>query len=327
MNRGITRRALLSGIGALPLLRIAQAEPAYPSRPIRFEVPYGAGGAVDVAARAISKPMATNLGQSIIVENRAGANTVIGAEYVARARPDGYTLMVSGSTTMVLNPLLYKNLPYKVSDFVPVSLMTRVPMVAAVNEKVKGTLPEIIDQIRKAPNSFTYGHTGFGGIGHLLGESLFMRYGLHIVSVPYRGFPATAQDMIGGSIQATFESAAAVLPLHKAGKVRIVAVSSPERLAEMPDVPTFVELGFPDLVVYAWFAMLAPAGTPDPVIRRLAQAVAAGSADPDYRKFVEGTGQQVANGTPEEMASLIESETNRWRPIIEKLNLKLNLTS
>jgi tripartite-type tricarboxylate transporter receptor subunit TctC len=326
MKPGFTRRGLLGGLGILPLIRIAHAQPAYPSRPIRFEVPFAAGGAVDVAARSIGKPMATNLGQPIIVENRAGANTVIGAEYVAHARADGYTLMISGSTTMVLAPLLYKKLPYKPSDFAPISLLTKVPMVAAVNDRVKGTLPEIIEQIRRDPNAYTYGHTGFGGIGHLLGESLFMKHDLHVASVPYRGFPATAQDMMGGSIQMTFESVAAVLPLHRAGKVRIVAVTSRERLPAMPDVPTFAELGYPDLVLYAWFAMLAPTGTPDHVIRRLAQAVAAGSSDPEYRRFVEGTEQQVANGTPEELASLIESDTARWRPIVQKLNLQLDLT-
>lgn len=324
MNRSIVRRALLSGLGAASFVRMAQAQPAYPSRPIRFVVPYSAGGAVDVVARAIGQSMTEDLGQQIIIDNRTGANTAIGADYVAHARPDGYTLMISGSTTMVLGPLLYKKLPYRPSDFAPVSLLTKVAMVAAVNESVKGTLPEIIARIRQAPNEFTYGHTGMGSIGHLLGESLFMKYGLRLTSVPYRGFPATAGDMMAGLVQMTFESAAAVLPLHRTGKVRIVAVSSPERLPDLPDVPTFVELGFPDIAFYAWFAMLAPAGTQDSIIRRLSRAVAVGSADPEYRRLAEGTGQQIANGTPEELASLIERDTARWRPVIEQLNLTLD---
>lgn len=324
MSRGVARRALLHGLGASSLIRAAQAHPAYPSRPIRFVVPFAAGGAVDVIARAIGRPMTADLGQQIIIDNRTGANTAIGADYVAHARPDGYTLMISGSTTMVLGPLLYKKLPYRPIDFAPVSLLTKVPMVAAVNESVKGALPEIIDRIWRTPDEFTYGHTGMGGIGHLMGESLFMKYDLRLTSVPYRGFPATAGDMMGGLIQMTFESAAAVLPLHRTGKVRIVAVSSSERLPELPDVPTFVELGFADITFNAWFAMLAPAGTEDSVVRRLSRAVAAGSADADYRRLAEGTGQQIANGTPEELASLIERDTARWRPVIEKLNLKLD---
>lgn len=324
MRRGIARRTLLGGLGASSLVHMAQAQSAYPSRPIRFVVPFAAGGAVDVVARAIGRPMTTNLGQQIIIDNRTGANTAIGADYVAHARPDGYTLMISGSTTMVLGPLLYKKLPYRPSDFAPVSLLTKVPMVAAVNESVKGTLPEIIDRIRQAPNDFTYGHTGMGGIGHLLGESLFMKYDLRLTSVPYRGFPATAGDMMGGLIQMTFESVAAVLPLHRADKVRIVAVSSPERLPELPNIPTFAELGFADLTLYAWFAMLAPAGTEDSILRRLSQAVAVGSADAEYRRLAEGTGQQISNGTPEQLASLIEQDIARWRPVIEKLDLKLD---
>jgi tripartite-type tricarboxylate transporter receptor subunit TctC len=324
MYQGFTRRAVLGSLGAVTLSGLAQAQPKYPSEPIRFVVPYSPGGAVDVVARAIGNVITNDLRQPIIIDNKTGANTAIGAGYVAKARPDGYTLLVTGSSTMVTGPLLYKKLPYKPSDFAPVALLTKVPMVIAVNENVKGAFPEIIERIRQAPNTFTYGHTGLGSLGHLIGESMFARYGLHIASAPYRGFPAMLQDMIGGSIQMVSESAAAVLPMHRAGKVRIVAVTSSERFAELPEVPTLVELGLADFVCYGWFSLLAPTGTQEPIIRRLTKAVEIGSADPGYRRLIQGTGQQMAYGTPEVLASLIEKDTARWRPLVERLNLKLD---
>lgn len=325
MTEEILRRALLRSLGALPLAGLAHAQaPAYPDRPVRVVVPYAAGGGVDVTARAVAQRMAPDLGQPLPVDNRTGANTAIGAEHVARARPDGYTVFVSGSTTFVLLPLLSRRLPYQPGDFAPVSQLTKLAMAAVVSDRVQGTLPEIIARIRRAPSEFIYAHTGMGSAGHLMGERLFMNHGLRLTSTPYRGWAPTMVDMMAGHIPMTFESVPAVMPFHREGKVRIVAVSSPERLPSLPEVPTFVELGYPSMAFWAWFAMVAPAGTPGPIIQRLARAVAIASADPEYRAAIEATGQQVVGGTPEELGSLIATDTAQWRAVIEPLSISLD---
>jgi len=317
MNDEILRRTLLGALGAAPLAAgAARAQaPAYPDRPIRVVVPYSAGGGTDVTARHATQRLVDELGQPMPVDNRTGANTAIAAEYVARARPDGYTVFVSGSTTFVVLPLLTSKLPYRPADFAPVSQLTRFPMAAVVNASVEGGFPEIVARIRRAPSEFLYAHTGIGSSGHLMGERLFLSQGLRVTSVPYRGFAPTLVDMMSGQIPMTFESD---------GRVRIVAVSSPERWPSLPDVPTFRELGYDSMAFHGWFGMVAPAATPAPIVQRLSQAIAKVSADPGYRAAIEATGQQVVHNTPEDFASLIAAETAEWRAVIEPLHISLD---
>lgn len=325
MNDNILRRSLLQALGAAPLaIGAASAQPSYPDRPVRVVVPYAAGGGTDVTARAATQFLTPELGQQFPVDNRAGANTAIGAEYVARARPDGYTLVVSGMTTFVLLPLLTKRLTFQTSDFAPISQLTRSPMACVVNKDVPGTFPEILARIQRAPADFIYAHTGIGSSGHLMGERLFSGHGMRITSVPYRGFSATLVDMMSGQIPMTFESVPATMPFHREGRVRIVAVSSPERWPALPDVPTFRELGYPTMAFVGWFGLLAPAGTPAPILERLSRAVAKISAEPGYREAIGRTGQEVVHNTPEEFASLIARETEDWRKVIEPLHITLD---
>ncbi|MES2713099.1 MAG: tripartite tricarboxylate transporter substrate binding protein [Pseudomonadota bacterium] len=325
MNNAILRRTLLQALGATPLaVGPARAQQGYPDRPIRVVVPYAAGGGTDVTARAATQRLTAELGQQMPVDNRTGANTAIGAEYVARARPDGYTLFVSGSTTFVLLPLLTRRLPFQISDFAPISQLTRFPMACVVNASVQGGFADIVERIKRAPSEFVYAHTGIGSSGHLMGERLFMTHGLRLTSIPYRGFAPTLVDMLAGRIPMTFESVPAVMPYHRDGRVRIVAVSSPERWAALPDVPTFRELGYASMAFQGWFGMVAPTGTPAPIIERLSQAIAKISADPGYREAIGATGQQVVHNTPEDFASLIATETAEWRSVIEPLNISLD---
>lgn len=324
MNAKIIRRALLQSVGALPLAAAVARGQDYPDRPIRIVVPYAAGGGTDVTARAAAQRMAVDLGQQLVIDNRTGANTAIGAEHVARSRPDGHTLFVSGSTTFVLLPLLSRKLPYQPADFAPVSQLTRLAMAAVVGRSVAGSLPEIIARIQRAPADFIYAHTGMGSAGHLMGERLFMAHGLRLTSTPYRGFAPTLVDLMSGQIPMTFESVPAVMPHHRDGSVRIVAVSSPQRMPGLPDVPTFVELGYASMAFHGWFGLAAPAGTPRPIVERLARSVAAISADPGYRTAIEATGQQVVGNTPEEFAALIATETAEWRAVTEPLNISLD---
>ena len=325
MNDIILRRILLQGLSAASLAAsAAQAQQGYPDRPIRVVVPYAAGGGTDVTARAATLRLTVELGQQMPVDNRTGANTAIGAEYVARARPDGHTLFVSGSTTFVLLPLLTRRLPFQISDFAPISQLTRFPMACVVNSSVQGGFPEIVERIKQAPSEFVYAHTGIGSSGHLMGERLFMTHGLRLTSIPYRGFAPTLVDMLAGRIPMTFESVPAVMPYHRDGRVRIVAVSSPERWEALPDVPTFRELGYTSMAFHGWFGMVAPTGTPAPIIERLSQAIAKISADPGYQAAIGATGQQVVHNTPGDFTSLIATETAEWRSVIEPLNISLD---
>ena len=325
MDTSVLRRSLLRSLSALPAFAAtARAQQAYPDRPIRIVVPYAAGGGTDVTARAAAQRMATDLGQQLVVDNRTGANTAIAAEHVARSRPDGYTLFVSGSTTFVVLPLLSRRLPYRPTDFAPVSQLTRFAMAAVAGRSLQGSFPEIIARIQADPANFIYAHTGMGSAGHLMGERLFMHHGLRLTSTPYRGFAPTLVDLMSGQIPMTFESVPAVMPYHRDGSVRIVAVSSPERLPTLPDVPTFTELGYRSMAFHGWFGMVAPTGTPAPIIERLARSVATTSRDPQYRAAIAATGQDVVGNTPEEFAALIARETAEWRAVIEPLQISLD---
>lgn len=323
MTTTMLRRTMLHGLGLAPFAARAQAT-AWPERPVRIVVPYSAGGGTDITARAATQRMAPDLGQPIVVDNRAGANTAIGAEHVARARPDGYTLIVSGSTTFVLLPLLSRTLPYRPAEFAPVSRLTEFPMAAVVGSRVEGGLTDLVERIRRAPADFTYAHTGIGSSGHLMGERLFMNHGLRIQSIPYRGFAQTLVDMMSGQIPLTFESVPAVMPYHREGRLRIVAVSSPQRWPSLPDVPTFAELGYATMAFVGWFGLLAPGGTPAPIVQRLADSVAKARGEADYRAAIEATGQQVVTDTPEGFANFIAADTAAWRAVIEPLNLRLD---
>ncbi|KAA2212889.1 Bug family tripartite tricarboxylate transporter substrate binding protein [Teichococcus oryzae] len=323
MNTKILRRALLQATGLAPFAAMAQA-PDYPDRPVRIVVPYSAGGGTDVTARAAAQRMSPDLGQPVIIENRAGANTAIGAENVARSRPDGYSLLISGSTTFVLLPLLSRQLSFGPADFTPVSQLTQLPMAMVVSPSVEGSLPEIIGRVQRAPSEFIYAHTGMGSAGHLMGERLFMNHALHLNSVPYRGFSQTLVDLMSGRVPMTFESVPAVMPFHREGKVRIAAVSSPQRLPNLPEVPTFVEMGYPGMAFFGWFGLAAPAGTPEAIVRRLADAVARASRDPGYRAAIEATGQQVVGNSPDEFAAVIKTDIAQWRAVVEPLNIRLD---
>ena len=323
MKANMLRRTMLHALGLAPFAAQAQGS-AWPDRPLRVVVPYSAGGGTDITARAATQRMAPDLGQPVVVDNRAGANTAIGAEFVARARPDGTTLIVSGSTTFVLLPLLSRTLPYRPADFAPISRLTEFPMAAVVGTGVQGGFAELMERVRRAPADFTYAHTGIGSSGHLMGERLFMTHGLRIQSIPYRGFAQTLVDMMSGQIPLTFESVPAVMPFHREGRLRIVAVSSPQRWPSLPDVPTFAELGYSTMAFVGWFGLLAPAATPAPIIQRLAASVAKARGEAEYRAAIEATGQRVVTDTPAGFADFIAADTAAWRAVIEPLNLRLD---
>ena len=316
-----SRRALIAAALAAP--SIARAQGAFPDRPIRLVVPYTAGGGTDVTAREVASRLSPLLGQPVIVENRSGANTAVGAEYVARSRPDGYTLYFAGASSVVVPPLVWRRLNYGPQDFSPVSLVLKQPYGMGVGPWAATSVPDLIDKMRAAPGTFSFGHTGTGGIGHLLGERLMAATNTRMVSVPYRGFAQTVVDIIGHRLQMTFESVNNIIPFHRDGSVKVLAITSDRRVPQLPDVPTFTEVGLPQMEVASWLAVYAPAGTPAPVIARLNQAVRAVVDSDSFRAYALTQIQFAEGSTPEGLAALTASDIEAWRRVIEPLNLQV----
>jgi tripartite-type tricarboxylate transporter receptor subunit TctC len=316
-----TRRAVLASSLAAPALAWAQG---FPDRPVRLVVPYTAGGGTDVVGREVARHMAEELGQPVVIENRSGANTGVGAEYVARARPDGYTLYFAGASSLVVPPLVSRRFPVKPEDFAPVSLVLKQPYGLGVTPSLAATLPELVALMRARPDAYGFGHTGTGGIGHLIGERLMAATGTRMVSVPYRGFQQTVIDVMSGRLAMTFESIANFLPFLREGQVRLLAVSSEQRLPQLHDVPTFAEAGNPDMVVESWLAVWAPAGTPREVVSRLNRAVVAAVDSPGFRALAAGQLQRPESTTPEGLAELTTRDVAAWRRVVEPLNLQVD---
>ncbi len=321
----LPRRATLAGaLGAAALAAPAvHAQQGFPDRPVRFVVPYSAGGGTDVTAREIARRMTEPLGQPIVIENRTGANTAVGAEYVARSRPDGYTLYFAGASSLVVPPLVWKRLPYKPEDFAPIGLVLKQPYGLGANPQAGATVQDLVARMRARPDTYSFGHTGTGGIGHLLGERLMKATGTQMVSVPYRGFAQTVIDVMSGRIQMTFEAVNNILTFHREGKVPILAVTSDRRVPQLPDVPTFAEAGWPDMVVLSWLALFAPAGTPAPVIARLNRALNAAVDSDSFRAYAETQVQFAESTTPEGLGALMAQDIASWRRVIEPLNLNV----
>lgn len=317
----LPRRAALAA-AALALPAVAARAQSFPDRPVRLVVPYSAGGGTDVVAREIARHMAENLRQTVIVENRTGANTAIGADYVARSNPDGYTLYFAGASSLVVPPLVSPELPIRPAAFAPVSLVLKQSYGLGVFPPLAGSLQELVEKLRAEPDKHGFGHTGTGGIGHLIGERLMAATDTRMVSVAYRGFQQTVIDVMSGRLAMTFEATANFLPFLREGKVRLLAITSDRRLPQLPDVPTFVEAGYRDMVVQSWIAVFAPAGTPSPVIARLNEAVVYAVGTESFRKMAADQLQQPESGTPEALAELMRTDIAAWRRVIEPLNLQ-----
>ncbi len=314
-----TRRGILLSTLALPAL--AQT---FPDRPIRFIVPYSAGGGTDVTAREVAQRMAPLLGQPVVVENRTGANTAIGAEHVARARPDGYTLYFAGAASLVVPPLVWPRLPYAVADFAPVGLVLKQPYGLGVGPWAATSLEDLLAKMRAAPGSFSFGHTGTGSTGHLLGERLMAATGTRMLSVPYRGFAQTVVDIVGERLQMTFEAVNNILSFHRSGQVPLRAVTSPARLPQLPEVPTFTESGLPGMEVQSWLALFAPAATPAPVVQRLNAVLRRVVESTEFRDYAMGQVQFAEASTPEGMAEYLARDIAEWRAVIAPLNLRVD---
>jgi tripartite-type tricarboxylate transporter receptor subunit TctC len=292
---------------------VAEGQSDYPVRPVRIVVPSPPGGGTDIVARVLAQHFSKALGQPFFVENKPGAGNMIGIEFVARAPADGYTLLFVAST-LALNSVLYKKVPYDpVRDFTPITLAATAPNVLIVNTALPAqSLAEFIALAKKKPGAMSYGTPGIGTSPHLSMELLKSLAGIDVQHVPYRGTAAAVTDVIGGQIAATFANALTAKPQVDGGRVRALAVSGPRRIEAFPAVPPVAEAGVPGYEAMQWYGMVAPAGTPAPVVARLnAEAVKALHSD-DMKEKLAVDGAQPVGSSPAEFGALIASELEKW---------------
>ena len=298
----------------------------YPSRPIRIVVPGAAGGVLDILVRKISDKLVQSLGQPIVIENRPGANGSVGAEAVARAKPDGYTLLFASSSILCINPVLYKALPYDAAkDFAPVTLGTVGSPILLVNLDVPvRSLVEFVAYAKARPGQVTYGTPGIGSNQHMAIELLQHLTGIRMVHVPYKNQPQVMIDLMAGQLHAAVEFAAVATPFVQAGKMRAIAIIGPERKPLLPDVPTAADQGFPEFEITSWNGYLVPAGTPPEIIARLNRALTAAMRSSDFVAYMTSNGAHVRAGAPDEFAAFIKSEQGRWAKLVKDTGVHLD---
>jgi len=318
------RRQLLAAAGAgllaAPLGALAQR---YPTRPIRVVVPYPAGGPTDVLGRIVATRLGERLGQPVVIDNKPGASGMIGADIVAKAPPDGYTLLVNASIH-VINPSLYAKPPYDaIADFATVSNLADVALVLAVHPKLPvRSVQELVAYAKSAKTPLAFASAGNGSAQHLSGEAFKIAAGVDMLHVPYRGSAPALTDLIGGQVQLMFDSMPSSMPHVKAGTIRPLAVTTAKRVSSLPDVPTIAESGFPGFSISTWYGVWAPAQTPPDVVRQISREIAAIVRQPDVRAQFAGLGAEPVGNTPDEFAAFAQSELVKWRDIVKRSGAK-----
>ncbi|MGJ7484824.1 Bug family tripartite tricarboxylate transporter substrate binding protein [Variovorax sp. LT2P21] len=323
------KKYLACAMLALPLWAAtnAAAQPAtYPAKPIRWIVPYAAGGGSDFLARTIGQTLSTQVGQPVLVDNKPGGNTALAAAETARAPADGYTVLSADNGTMVFNPALYKSLSYSpTKDLAPVTLMGRFPMILVVGANSGiASAQDFIAQARAKPGSMNYASAGAGSPHHLAMELLKVQSKVFMVHVPYRGAAPALADVAGGQVPAMMVDMAAGAGFIKGGKVKALAVANATRLPQLPDVPTFAELGIKNVEAAALVGMVVPAATPPDVINALNKSVVAAINEPGVRKRLVDFGVEPVGNTPAQFAELLRNETTRWQKLITDLKITLD---
>lgn len=318
----IGRRGALA-LGGAGFAGVARAQGTYPTRTMRVVVPYAAGGSSDVVARLVAARLQAALGQAFVVENRAGAGSMLGTEVVARAAPDGYTLLLADTPHGIL-PALQERMPYDaIADFTPVTLVAATPQILFVHPSVAARTPRaFLEAARAQPERFAYASAGIGTSSHLTAERLQLLTGAKLTHVPYRGAAPALTDLAGGQVQAFFATIASGAQLIRDGQIRALGVLSEERLPALPDVPTFKEDGL-DLVVESWFGLLAPANVPAGVVERLAPAVRDVVAAPEVAERFRALGITARAEGPEHLGRMLRAETARWAEVVRATGVRL----
>ena len=301
----------------------AGAQEAYPSRPVKFILPFPPGGGTDILGRVIAEQLSANLGQPVVTENRGGAGGNVGAEAAAHSAPDGYTIVLV-APSLAISKTLYSKLNYDpVKDFAPISLVATVPNVMITNPAVEAkNLQEFIELARSRPGAMNYGSGGAGTSNHLAGELFNIVTGTKLVHVPYKGVNLAMQGVLAGEIQLVFIGIPAALPHIKAGNLRALALVAPQRSPALPEVPTVAEAGLKDFEVTTWYGILAPAGTPRPIVSRLNAELVKIMHTPDVKERLASMATDPLTSTPEEFAAYLKQEIAKWGDVVRKSNLK-----
>jgi tripartite-type tricarboxylate transporter receptor subunit TctC len=313
-------------LAAFVLLLAAPAwAQSYPDHPIRIIVPTPAGGPVDVMARLIAGALPAALGQNVIIENKPGAGNTLGSRLAAEGAPDGYTLMVSAPSGLIISPLIYKTAGYDAASFAPVALIAETPQLLVINPQLPfKSVADLVAYAKANPGKLDYSTGGNGTLPHLAAELFKQTTGSKIVHVPYKGGGPALTGVVAGEVQMTFDPLATSLPLIKDGKLRALAIAGPARVPALPDVPTMAESGYQSFTVGAWTALLAPKGTPPAIVAKLNAAVNAALKSQPMKSTLAKLGAEPRDGTPQALADYMASEQKKWKPIVAALNLKVD---
>ncbi len=322
------RRAMLAGLalgaGAL-LAPAAQAADAWPAKPIQLVIPYPPGGSADLLGRPLAVQLQQQLGQPVVLEYKPGAGGTLATQYLARARPDGYTVLMV-LAAHAINDSLYPRLPYDTrKDFAPVSLVANLPMVVAASAKLQArNIQELVQAAKAAPGKLTFGSAGNGNTGHLAAEYFSSIAGVKMTHVPYKGSAGVVNAMLAGDIDLTFDSISTSMPHIRSGRMHALAVTSAQRSALAPEVATVQEQGIPGFEVTGWYALIAPAGTPPEIRQRLAREIAAALRQPQLQSQLAAGGYEPVGSTPEALQAHIDSEIARWAAVVKSTGAKVD---
>lgn len=319
-------KSLFAGSLIAGLMMAAQAQAAFPERPVTLVVPFAAGGSTDVVARVIAEKMSEDLGQQVVVQNVAGAGGSLGAGNVARAEPDGYTILMGTVATHALNPLILTSKPYDAeADFTPVSLLVLVPNVLVVNPELPAkSVEELLALLKAEPDKWSYASSGNGTPLHLSGELFKSMAGVTMEHIPYKGSGPALNDLLGNQVSIMFDNLPSSSTHIKAGTLRALAVTTAERAPSFPDIPTMAEAGLPGYETYTWNALFAPKDTPKEVVDRLNAAAVKAMADPGVAERMKEFSATIVASTPEELGAHVTAEIAKWTPVVKDANVKMD---
>lgn len=326
MNQGLIRSCCRIAAGVALFAAAGSASAAWPDKVIRIVVPFAAGGSTDLIARKVAEGLGQRLSANVIVENRPGAGGTVGTEYVARQPADGYTILMGSVSTHGSAPCVYSKLPYDaIKDFTPLTVVATIPNVMSVNQSVPAnTLQEFVALLKKEPEKYSFASNGQGTSNHLAAELFKTTAGVSMVHVPYRGSGPALIDLVGGQINMMVDVVMTSYPYIKDGKIKALAVTSPQRSPMLPDVPTVAESGYPGYEAMVWFGMLAPAGLPEPLRQKLTDGLVQTLHAPAMKTYLEQQGAQVSDVAGPAFGTMIKDEISKWCQVVKKADIRLD---